>query len=125
VLHRAVDHVRHGLEAAMRMVGEAGDVVVRIVGLELVEEQERIEHRERAAAERAIQAHACAVRGALRRDDALDRAIALRPRGIDPRRLGARLRIHLAARAEQREAGAGTGTGEGLATCEAHHRREF
>ena len=43
VAHAPGEHVGHGLEAAMRMIGEAGDVVVGVVGAELVEHQERIE----------------------------------------------------------------------------------
>ena len=45
VAHVAVEHVGHGLEAAMRMRREAGDVVVGVVRRELVEHQERVEPR--------------------------------------------------------------------------------
>src|SRR5207248_6065160 len=41
--HAAGDHVRDGLEAAMRMVGEAADIVLRVVGTERIEHQKRIE----------------------------------------------------------------------------------
>src|SRR3546814_1548281 len=43
MLHVAIEHVGDSLEAAMRMRREAGEVIVRIVGIELVEHQERIE----------------------------------------------------------------------------------
>ena len=43
VAHVAVEHIGHGLEAAMRMRGEAGDIVVGIFGREMIEHQERIE----------------------------------------------------------------------------------
>ncbi len=46
VPHAAREHVGDGLEAAMRMVREAREVVVGIVGAELVEQQERIERIE-------------------------------------------------------------------------------
>src|SRR5690606_16416398 len=39
-------HVGDGLEAAVRMAREAGDVVLGLVGAELVQHQERIEHVE-------------------------------------------------------------------------------
>ena len=67
MLHRAVDHVRHRLEAAVWVLGETGGVVVRIVGVDLVEEQERIDHAERLLPERAVELHARAVDGRLRR----------------------------------------------------------
>ena len=43
VPHVSVEHVGDGLEAAVRMRREARDVVVGIVGEELVEHQERVE----------------------------------------------------------------------------------
>ena len=43
VAHAAGKHVGDGLEAAMRMVRKAGDVVVRVVAAERVQHQERIE----------------------------------------------------------------------------------
>ncbi len=41
--HAAGDHVGDGLEAAVRMIGKAGDVVAGLVGTKRVEHQERIE----------------------------------------------------------------------------------
>ena len=49
VAHAAGEHVGDGLEAAMRVIRKARDVVVGIVGAELVEQQERIERVEDAA----------------------------------------------------------------------------
>jgi hypothetical protein len=43
VAHAALEHVGHGLEAAVRVVGEAADVVARVVGAEGVEHQEGVE----------------------------------------------------------------------------------
>src|SRR5690606_33912608 len=70
VAHAAVEHVRHGLEAAMRMAGETGDVVFGLVGAELVEQQERIELRQRRAADDAGELDP----GAVRRGAAADLA---------------------------------------------------
>ncbi len=63
VQHVAVEHVGHGLETAMRMRREAGDVVVRVVRGELVEHQEGIDARGLRLAEAAAQAHAGAIGG--------------------------------------------------------------
>ena len=43
VAHIAGEHIGDGFEAAMRMVGKAGDVVVRIVAAKGIEHQERVE----------------------------------------------------------------------------------
>ena len=43
VLDRAGEHVSDGFDAAMRMPGEAGEIVLRVVVAEIVEQQERIE----------------------------------------------------------------------------------
>ena len=43
VPHAPIQHVGDGLETAMRMVGEAGDVVGRGFRTEFVQQQERIE----------------------------------------------------------------------------------
>ncbi len=45
VAHAPVQHVGHGLEAAMWMAGEAGQVVGGLVGAELVQQQERVQVR--------------------------------------------------------------------------------
>src|SRR3546814_825630 len=70
VAHSAVEHVGHGLEAAVRMAGETGDVVLGLVGAELVEQQERIELRQRRAADDAGELDP----GAVRRGGAADLA---------------------------------------------------
>ena len=72
VAHAAGEHVGHGLEAAMRMVWEAGDVVVRIVAAECVQHQEGIEAALQLAGQHAGQRHARAVRGSDALNDALD-----------------------------------------------------
>lgn len=43
VAHTPFEHVGHGLEAAVRVRREASDIVVRVLGIELVEHQERVE----------------------------------------------------------------------------------
>src|ERR1700674_2675171 len=69
VPHVSVEHVGDGLEAAMRVRREAGDVVLRIVRIELIEHQERIEPKVGLAAEAAAQLDARAVRGRYRWND--------------------------------------------------------
>ena len=66
--HAAGDHVRDRLEAAMRMVGKPADVVLRIVGAERVEHQERIEPALQRLRQHARELHAGAVRRRLARD---------------------------------------------------------
>src|SRR3546814_18673176 len=41
VAHSAVEPVGYGLDAAVRLAGETGEVVLGLVGAELVEQQER------------------------------------------------------------------------------------
>jgi len=55
------EHVRDGLEAAVRMIGEAGDVFLRIVRAERVEQQERVQTALQIVGEDARQSHAGAV----------------------------------------------------------------
>lgn len=63
VAHAALEHVRYRLEAAMRMVGEAGDVILGPVGAELIEQQESINLAEHQLADDANETYAGAVRG--------------------------------------------------------------
>jgi len=70
VAHVAVEQVRHGLEAAVRMRGEAGDVVGGVVRRELVEHEKGVEIEPAHAAEAPAKLDAGAVGGG----DALDRA---------------------------------------------------
>jgi hypothetical protein len=53
VAHAAGEHVGHRFEAAVRMIREAGDVVARVVGSELIEQQKRIERVEKLRADDA------------------------------------------------------------------------
>ena len=69
VPHVPVQHVRDGLETAMRMRRKAGEIVVRIVGVELIEHEERIDVQPALAAEAAAQLNAGAVGGRDRFDD--------------------------------------------------------
>ena len=74
VAHAALEHDRHGLEAAVRMVGKAADVVARRVAAEGVEHQERVEALLQRLGQDARQLDAVAVGGGLAADDALDGA---------------------------------------------------
>ena len=72
MLDRAGEHIGDGLDAAMRMPGKAGAIVVGPVVAEIVEQQERIEFGRVAEAEGAMQLDAGAFHGRLRLDDPLD-----------------------------------------------------
>ncbi len=74
VPHAAVEHVGHGLEAAVRMVGEAGDVVAGVVGAEGIEHQERVEPALQVLREHAGELDAGTVARGLAGDDPVDRA---------------------------------------------------
>ena len=74
--HAALEHDRHGLEAAVRMVGKAADVVGRGIAAEGVEHQERVEPALQRLRQDAGQADAVAVGGRLAADGALDAARA-------------------------------------------------
>ena len=69
VPHVPVQHVRDGLESAMRMSRKAGEIIVRIVRVKLIEHQERIDVQPALASEAAAQLHAGAVGGGDRLDD--------------------------------------------------------
>ncbi len=55
VPHAAREHVGHGLEAAMRMIGKAGEVIGGIVRAELVEHEEGIDILELRRADHAVE----------------------------------------------------------------------
>ena len=74
VFDRAVEHVGDCLDAAMRMPGEAGEVVLRTIIAEIVEQQKRIGLGGVAEAEGAAQAHAGPFHGRLRLHHVLDGA---------------------------------------------------
>ena len=65
VLDRAGEHIGDRLDAAVRMPGEAGAIVVGTVVAEIVEQQERIELAGVAEAEGAVQLDAGAFDGGL------------------------------------------------------------
>ena len=79
--HAALQHDRHGLEAAVRVVREAADVVARRIAAERVEHQERIEAALQRLRQHARQLDAVAVGGRLAAHDALDAARAEGGRG--------------------------------------------
>ena len=72
VLDGAGEHVGDGLDAAMRMPGEAGEVVLGDVVAEVVEQEERIEVGGVAEAEGAAEMDAGAFEGGLGFDKPLD-----------------------------------------------------
>ncbi len=63
VTHPTGEHVGDGLEAAMRMIGKAGQIGIRIIGAERIQHQERIEVRQRRLADNAGELDAGAVAG--------------------------------------------------------------
>jgi len=76
VAHMAGKHVGHRLEAAVRMLGKAGEVVVRAVGAELVQQQERVEHVQAGLADDALELDARAVGSVGAADAAKNAALA-------------------------------------------------
>jgi hypothetical protein len=75
VAHAAGQHIGHGLEAAMRMVGKAGEIIRGGVGAELVQHQKGIEIGQAGPADDAGETHPRPVAGRLAADDADDRAV--------------------------------------------------
>ena len=72
MLDRSREHIRDRFDAAMRMPRKAGQVVVRYVVAEIIQEQKRIEIRRVAEAEGPAQMDACAFEGWLGLDQSLD-----------------------------------------------------
>ena len=72
VLDGAGEHIGDGLDAAVRMPGKAGAVVIGVVVAEIIEQQERVELAGRAEAEGTAQLHAGALGREGRLRDALD-----------------------------------------------------
>jgi hypothetical protein len=60
MLDCARQHVSDGLDAAMRMPGEAGEVIVGNVVAEIIQQQKRIEVGSVAESKRAPETHPCA-----------------------------------------------------------------
>src|SRR5262249_9105415 len=71
VLDVAVEDVGDGLDAPVRVPGEPLPVVVGVLGSEVVEQQERVELRNRVEAERASQVDARPLEGRLALPDLL------------------------------------------------------
>jgi hypothetical protein len=65
VLDGALQDVRDGLDAAMRVPRKAGQVIGRPLIAEIVEEEERVVLARVAEPERAAELHACAFHGRL------------------------------------------------------------
>jgi uncharacterized ferritin-like protein (DUF455 family) len=79
VAHAPLDHVGNGLEAAVRVLREACDIVARLVAAEGVEHQERVEAALQGLGQHAVDLHAGAVHHELA---AITRST---PRGFGPR----------------------------------------
>ena len=72
--HAPGEHVGHGLEAAVRVVGEAGDVIVGRIAAERVEHQERVEPVLQVLRQHPGQLDTGAVAGGATGDQAFDAA---------------------------------------------------
>ena len=72
MLDRARQNVRNGLDAAMRVPGEPGQVVVRVVVSEIIEQQEGIEFSGVPEPERTAELDARALTGGSGVNGALD-----------------------------------------------------
>src|ERR1700693_2715955 len=71
VLDRSGQHIRDGLNAAVRMPGKARQIILGNVVAEIVEKEERISLLRVSKAEGAAQMHARALKSRLRLDQAL------------------------------------------------------
>lgn len=78
VTHAPGNHVGDGFEAAVRVVGKAGTVVLRVVAGEVVQHEEGVEPTLQVVREHARELDAGTVTGGLAGDEALDPA-----RGLD------------------------------------------
>jgi hypothetical protein len=74
VLHGSGEDIRDGLDSAVRVPGEAGQVIIWNIVAEIVEKQERVEIGCVAEAECAAEVHACAFEGWLGFDEPFYRA---------------------------------------------------
>jgi hypothetical protein len=63
VAHAAVEHVSDRLEPAVRVIGKAGEVVLGLIGAELIEHEERIQVRQLWLPDDPAQLHAGAIGG--------------------------------------------------------------
>ena len=72
VLDGAVEHIGDRLDAAVRMPREPGEVILRAVVAEIVEQEERVEGLGLAEAEGAVELHPGAFRMRLGLDDLVD-----------------------------------------------------
>ena len=73
MLDRAREDIGDCLDSTVGMPRKTGDVIERMVVAEIVEQQERIEIRRLAEAERAMQLDACAFQRGLGLNDAFNR----------------------------------------------------
>src|SRR6202011_6357961 len=95
VLDGSGKHVGDGFDAAVRMPGKSGEIILRHVIAEIVEQKKGIELGRVAKAKCAPQVHACALRGGLAADQPLHRSY----RHWSPPRFSSNLAVYAGARA--------------------------
>jgi hypothetical protein len=69
VAHAAGQHVGDRFKAAVRVVGEAGDVIVGLLRTEIVQHQERVEATLQGLGQHAVDLHASAIHHGLAADN--------------------------------------------------------
>ena len=109
VLHPALQDVGDRLDAPVRVPREPGQVVRRVVGVEVVEQQERVEQGDLVIAEGPLQMHAGPLDGRLALPDFADLAHGFH---IIPPMMKPRINISRKARRERK----GNLTAIGLST---------
>src|SRR5712691_7840455 len=72
VLHRTGQHVGDRLDSAVRVPGESGEIVLRVLVAEIIQQQEGVELAGFAETEGALQLYSCALDGRLGVNDLFD-----------------------------------------------------
>ncbi len=72
MLDGACEHIRDGLDAAMRMPWKTGQIILRLFIAKVVEQEERVEVSGVAETERTPQMNTCTFEGRLGFDETLD-----------------------------------------------------
>ena len=65
MLDLALEHIGNRLDAPVRMPGESGDIIVRVLGVKVIQEQKRVEKRDFRVAESAFKPDAGSFDGRL------------------------------------------------------------
>src|SRR6267378_476314 len=74
VLHRSREHIRNRLDAAVRVPGKPRQIILRHIIPKIIQQQERVEIRSIAKAERTAQVHSRPFRRRLGLDQPLHRS---------------------------------------------------